>query len=342
MIKEMLTKCMNHETLMEHEAEVLMNAIMNGEATPSQIASILTVLRFRGETADEITGFARGMRSFATALPHTLPGVIDTCGTGGDSLGTFNISTATALVLASLDVPVAKHGNRSVSSKSGSADVLEQLGVDIQSSSEEAAKQLATNHLCFLFAPLYHQSMKHAVSPRKEIGFRTIFNILGPLTNPARAQHQLIGVYDFDVAKKMGEALQRLGTKHALLVTGADGLDECAIHGETQVVEVREEELTTFTLSPKDVGLNRGRLEDIQVETPFESASLIRDILQNRANEAATSIVALNAGAALYAADRASSIAEGVHQAQKAIQQQQTLRYVERMQVEREGAKHAY
>lgn len=192
MLKDILQICMNNETLTSVQAEQAMNEIMIGNATPSQIASLLTILRFRGETVDEMIGFVKAMRAHSVRIKTDGLNVIDTCGTGGDSLGTFNISTATAIVLSGLGVPVAKHGNRAVSSKSGSADVLEKLAIPIQHSVDDATKFLNEHRLCFLFAPLYHQSMKHAVVPRKEIGFRTIFNLLGPMTNPAQAKRQLI------------------------------------------------------------------------------------------------------------------------------------------------------
>ncbi|WP_088102204.1 anthranilate phosphoribosyltransferase [Halalkalibacter urbisdiaboli] len=319
MFKQQLSMCMEGKTLTEQEAEQLMNEIMTGQATASQIASLLTVLRFRGETVDEMAGFAKAMRQHSITIPHQLEGVVDTCGTGGDDLSTFNISTTTAIVLSAMGVKVAKHGNRAVSSKSGSADVLEKLGIEIQSTPEEAVNVLKEKNLCFLFAPLYHQSMKHAVVPRKEIGFRTVFNLLGPLTNPARAKHQLIGVYHADFAKKMAETLARLGTAHTLFVTGGEGLDECSITAPTSVVEVKGQEILSYTLTPEDVGLNYGKLEEIQVDTPEESAALIRLVLQGKANISAESIVVLNAGAALYAADKVDSIKAGVMAVKEAI-----------------------
>lgn len=341
MMKHVLNKCLMGESLSVQEAEQVMEQIMSGRATASQVASLITMMRVRGETAEEILGFAKGMRAYARKFPAVIEGTIDTCGTGGDGLGTFNISTASALVLASLGVPVAKHGNRSVSSKSGSADVLEELGINIQASVEEACQMLETTNLCFLFAPLYHQSMRHVAGPRKEIGFRTIFNLLGPLTNPAGARYQLLGVYDEAAALKMGEALRQLGSEHSLLVTGADGLDECAIHGDTHVVEVKDGKCKTYRFSPDDVGLPLGNLADIQVDTPAESAALIRAIFSGDGPQAAKNIVALNAGAALYACGNASHIAEGVHYASKAIESKRVFRYLQSLQQQGRGIKHA-
>ncbi|MET3504445.1 anthranilate phosphoribosyltransferase [Halalkalibacter oceani] len=342
MLKLLLRKCMNGETLTEKEAQAAMDEIMRGEATPSQIASLVTVMRFRGETVDEMTGFARSMRAHSVTIPETKLDVVDTCGTGGDDLGTFNISTTTAIVLSALGVPVAKHGNRAVSSKSGSADVLEELQMSIQYSPEEAQQALQQTNLCFLFAPLYHQSMKHAVAPRKEIGFRTIFNLLGPLTNPANAKHQLIGVYDEAFARKMAETLSRLGTTRSLLVTGGEGLDELSITTESHVIEVNGTEQKQYSLTPEEVGLTRGTLDEIQVETPKESAALIRKVLAGKANASAEGIVALNAAAALYASERVASIKEGVSLVQKAISSGRVYRHFEKLTTEqKETEQHA-
>lgn len=337
MLKEQLRACMDGKTMSEEEAERAMNYIMAGKATASQIASMLTVLRFRGETVDEITGFARAMRAHSLRIQVDDLPVVDTCGTGGDNLKTFNISTATALVLSSVGVPIAKHGNRAVSSKSGSADALERLHIPIQYSPEEASRSLQQVNLCFMFAPIYHESMKHAVVPRREIGFRTIFNMLGPLTNPARAKHQLIGVYDFEFAKKMAEALSRLGTKKALVVSGENGLDEFSISTKTNVIEVTEDGKKIYSVAPEDVGLTRGTIEHIQVENAEESAALIKKIIKNEANEAAKGIVCLNGGAALYAANRVSSIKEGVAEIKHALESGIAYRHFQSLQIEKKG-----
>jgi anthranilate phosphoribosyltransferase len=319
MFKSILRMCMEGQFMTEEQAEQVMNEIMSGEATPSQIASLLTIMRFRGETVDEMTGFARSMRDHSIRIQTDDIPVVDTCGTGGDDLQTFNISTASAIVLSGMGVPVAKHGNRAVSSKSGSADVLEELNIPTQHTKEEARQSLLESNLSFLFAPLYHQSMKHAVVPRKEIGFRTIFNLLGPLTNPAGAKYQLIGVYNHEFAKKMADTLVRLGTARTLFVTGGEGLDELSITAKSKVIEVNGEDHQIYSIAPEDVGLKRGELKDIQVRTPFESAKMIKQVLKGEANESALGIVTLNAAAALYAAKQVESIREGVTSVQNAI-----------------------
>ncbi len=331
MFKQLLAKCIEGDTLTEQEAYEAMIAIMSGEATASQIASFLSILRLRGETVDELTGFARGMRSRMMPIDYE-EDVIDTCGTGGDEAATFNISTAAAIVASSLGVKVAKHGNRAVSSKSGSADVLEALQIDIQATPEEAKEALRTKGLAFLFAPIYHSAMKHAAIPRKEIGFRTVFNLLGPLANPARCKRQVIGVYSTRYAEKLAAALQRLGSSHVLLVTGRDGLDECSITTETDVVELKDGEIRRFTLTPEECGLSRGKLEDIQVHNVQQSAKLLKAVMEGTANKSAMNIVSLNAGVALYVAKKASSIREGVDMAKEALITKRALAQLQRLQ----------
>ncbi|HET7616563.1 MAG TPA: anthranilate phosphoribosyltransferase, partial [Bacillales bacterium] len=235
MFKVLLRKAVDGNTLTEAEARRAMDLIMEGDATQSQIAGLLTVLRYRGETIEEMTGFVRSMRDHVITVDHDME-VIDTCGTGGDGSSTFNISTAASLVVSALGVKVAKHGNRAMSSKSGSADVLEYLGIPTQADADEAIHSLKEKNMCFLFAQKYHVSMKHAAPVRREIGFRTIFNLIGPLTNPAGSRRQLIGVFDTAHAEKMAETLRNLGTERALIVTGAEGLDECSIAGHTDAV----------------------------------------------------------------------------------------------------------
>ncbi|WP_096200931.1 anthranilate phosphoribosyltransferase [Bacillus sp. FJAT-45350] len=341
MFKEILAKCIDGATLTEVEAKTIMDEIMTGKASPSQISSLLSILRFRGETVDEMTGFARSMKSHVTTIPHQEGQLIDTCGTGGDKAKTFNISTVTAIVLSSMGVKVAKHGNRAVSSKSGSADVLENLGVSIQGSPEEAASALKSNGMCFLFAPLYHHAMKHAVTPRKEIGFRTIFNLLGPMTNPANADRQLIGVFDTNYAEKMASTLQRLGTKRAMLVTGGEGLDECSISTHTNVVELRNGIIERYTITPEEVGLKRGPLSDIQVQSTEESARMIESIIHGEGNETATNIVLLNTAAGLYVSDEVETLKEGVQLAKEALTSGKVFEQFQRLQVERQEINHA-
>ncbi|SFE34037.1 anthranilate phosphoribosyltransferase [Alteribacillus iranensis] len=341
MIKELLNECIEGKTLTEEEAKQVMDEIMGGNATQSQIASLLTVLRFRGETVDEMTGFTRSMREHAVSIPHREDFVVDTCGTGGDLSSTYNISTASAIGLSSLGVKVAKHGNRSVSSKSGSADVLEQLGLPVQTNPEDAALSLEDTNMAFLYAPLYHVAMKHAVSPRKEIGFRTIFNILGPLTNPANANAQLVGVFNKDYGLKMAQTLQRLGTERAMFVTGEDGLDEITISGKTYVTELTDGEIQQYTIMPEDFGLERAPLRDVQVETSTESANLIEEMFAGKRDGAAKDILVLNMAAGLYVANAVSSLQEGVHKAKSAIEKGipfQQLSDLKKAKVERQHA----
>ncbi|MCV9888352.1 anthranilate phosphoribosyltransferase [Metabacillus halosaccharovorans] len=318
MMKELLAKCIEGNTLTERQAEDVMDLIMTGEATPSQIASLVSIMRFRGETVDELVGFTKSMKKHMSSLSYKSD-VIDTCGTGGDGASTFNISTAAAIVVSSLKVKVAKHGNRAVSSKSGSADVLEKLGVNIQTSKDEALESLEERHMSFLFAPMFHSSMKHAVAPRKELGFRTVFNLLGPLSNPANAKRQVIGVFSTEYAEKMAEALKRLGAEHVMLVTGRDGLDEISITTVTDIVELKNGEIKRYVLKPEDVGLNSGIIDEIQVSNAEESALLIEQILKGEGPVSAENIVALNAGAALYVANQVPTLDMGVILAKEAI-----------------------
>jgi anthranilate phosphoribosyltransferase len=332
MLKPLLHKCIDGYVLTEEEAYEAMMAMMSGEATASQIASFLSILRLRGETADELTGFVRAMRSRMMTIDYEEE-VIDTCGTGGDGASTFNISTAAAIVISSLGVKVAKHGNRAVSSKSGSADVLEALHIDIQATPEDAKQALKTKGLAFLFAPLYHSAMKHAALPRKEIGFRTVFNLIGPLANPARCKRQVIGVYSTQYAEKLAETLRRLGSEHVLFVTGKDGLDECSIAAETDVVELKDGEIRRFVITPEQYGLARGKLEHIQVHTVKQSAELLKAVMEGKANESAANIVLLNAGVALYAAGKAGAIHEGVEMAKEALLTKRAYEQFERLRL---------
>ncbi|PSL50499.1 anthranilate phosphoribosyltransferase [Salsuginibacillus halophilus] len=330
-IEKVLHALVEQETLSETDAEKVMNAIMQGEATPSQIAAVVALMRTRGETVDELTGFARSMRAHALQIEHGLPGVIDTCGTGGDGASTFNISTGAALTAASLGLKVAKHGNRSVSSRSGSADVLEMLKLPVETNPEEAVKALHESGMTFLFAPLYHEAMKHAAVPRKEIGFRTIFNLLGPLTNPAQAEAQVIGVFDRMYGRKMAEALQRLGTKRALLVTGADGLDELTISTKTYVTEVAGDNVFEYEVTPEALGATTAPLEAVQAADQKASAEILDHAFHSRADRAVQDILAINAGAALYVGGAARTLAEGYELSARALKDGTTAAYVEQL-----------
>ncbi|HJV44546.1 MAG TPA: anthranilate phosphoribosyltransferase [Bacillota bacterium] len=320
MFQPLLNKVVELKDLSRDEAMKAMDLIMNGEVAPARLASFLTALRIKGETVEEITGFALTMRNKARRIETTTSNVIDTCGTGGDGGITFNISTASAIVAASGGVKVAKHGNRAVSSKSGSADVLEKLGVSIQLAENEALSCLNLTNLCFMFAPLYHQAMRHAVSTRKEIGFRTVFNLLGPLTNPASADRQLIGVYDVSLAEKLAQVLRELGLSRCLVVASEDGMDEISVSASTKIVELKNGEINTYYVTPEDLGLNRYRIEDVTGGGAEANATIIRDIFSG-AKGANREIVLANTAAALYLADHCSTLKEGVQLAAELIDQ---------------------
>lgn len=312
MFNEMLKKCAEGKTLQQNEARLIMDEMMAGHVLEVQMAALLAMMRLRGESIDEMIGFALSMKEHAIKIKHQEPKLLDTCGTGGDDLSTFNISTATAILASACGVKVAKHGNRAISSSSGSADVLEKLKIPVQSSPEEAIKALKNKGLCFLFAPLYHNSMKHVAKTRKSLGFKTVFNLLGPLVNPAGANRQMIGVFDKSYAFKMANTLRELGTERALFVTGGEGIDECSITTHTNVVELNKGEICSFQILPEEVGLKRGNMTDIKAKTVQESAKIIESVFKGSANKTAENIVVLNCGAALYIADEVSSIKDGV------------------------------
>jgi len=324
MIREAISKVIELQDLDEQQMIGAMTEIMDGEATPAQIGSFITALRMKGETIEEISGAAKVMRDKATRI---VTGVsvekgeilVDTCGTGGDSTGTFNVSTATAFVVAAAGIPVAKHGNRSVSSKCGSADVLEALGVNLALTSEQVGDCVRTVGIGFLFAPMLHGAMKHAIGPRREIGVRTIFNVLGPLTNPAGANVQLLGVYTPGLCEKLARVLGRLGSLRALVVCGAGNVDELTVTGDTEVAELINGEVRTYTVRPEDVGLVRSRLSDLKGgNTPEESAQILRSVLSG-AKGPKRDMLLLNSGAALYVAGKAAGLKTGVEQAAQCI-----------------------
>ena len=317
-MKAALDRVTRHENLSREEMRDVMQLIMTGEATQAQMGGFLVGLRMKGETVDEITAAAEVMRSLATPVTTNSEHLVDIVGTGGDGANLFNVSTCTSFVVAAAGGQVAKHGNRSVSSSSGSADVLEAAGVNLNITPVEVARCVEELGVGFMFAPAHHSAMKHAVGPRKEMGVRTLFNILGPLTNPAGAQHQLLGVYTPELVKPLAEVLDQLKLKHALVVSAEDGLDEISIATATQVAECRNGQLLEYTLQPEDLGLERHPLESLKVETAEQSLQLIRQVLNNEQGPA-LNMVLMNAGAALYAADIADSIIEGVALAQDAI-----------------------
>ncbi len=330
MIIEALQRIANQrESLTREEARTVMTEVFSGNATNSQIAALLVALHMKGETVEEIVGFAEAMRAAAEPLPlhedSTLAvsgtgrdALVDTCGTGGDARGTFNISTATALVVAGAGVRVAKHGNRSLSSKCGSADVMEALGVKISLPTALLAGCLEKIGIVFLFAPALHSAMKYVQPARRELRLRTIFNLLGPLANPARASSQVVGVYSLELVEKVAEALSMLGIPRALVVHGLDGLDEITITGPTRIAEVREGNVRTYEVTPEEFGIKRARLEDISGGDAQANATIIREILAGKKSPR-RDVVLLNAAAALVAAGRTEHLADALPLAAQSI-----------------------
>ena len=317
MIQDAIQMLVDGESLSADQASAVMNEIMTGEATPAQVGSFLTVLRMKGETVDEIAGMARVMREKSLHVSVDGP-VVDTCGTGGDGSGSFNISTTAAFVVAGAGVAVAKHGNRAMSGSTGSADVLEALGVKIALSPESVARCLNEVGFGFMFAQGYHPSMRFVAGPRREIGIRTVFNILGPLTNPAGADRQVIGIADPSMADRMARVLGQLGSRKALVVHGSDGMDEITITGPSTVWQLENGEVTEFEVSPGDLGLSISSADSIQATSAEHSARIVRSVLAGESGPA-RDVVLLNAAAALVAADRANSLAAGVDLAARSI-----------------------
>ncbi len=330
MITQAIAQILDGHSLSAEEAEHVMDEIMGGHATPAQIAGFLIALRAKGETVDEITGCARAMRRAATRVEPSSPDLIDTCGTGGDGAGTFNISTTTAFVVAGAGLRVAKHGNRSVSSRSGSADVLKALGVNLELTPDQVAACIDEVGIGFLFAPRLHPAMKHAIGPRRELGVRTIFNILGPLTNPANAQVQLLGVYDPALTEVLARVLQELGSRAAYVVHGHGGLDELTTTGPNRIsrfgVGDHSDEVITETLDPRDLGLDLASQDDLKGGEPEENAQITQAILSGADQGPRRDVVLLNAGAALLVGGRASTLAEGIATAAESIDSGRALR----------------
>ncbi|HPV51862.1 MAG TPA: anthranilate phosphoribosyltransferase [Smithella sp.] len=311
MIKEAIEKATMKTDLPEAEMMAAMDEIMEGVATPAQIASLITALRMKGETVEEVSGAARIMRQKATRINACSSTIIDTCGTGGDKLNTFNISTTAAFVAAAAGLTVAKHGNRAVSSGCGSADVLEALGVNISADQEIVEECVQQIGIGFLFAPKLHGAMKYAIGPRREIGIRTIFNMLGPLTNPAGATAQLLGVYDAKLTEMFAHVLKNMGTKKAFVVHGLDGLDEATITGETRVAELRDGIVRTYNINPVDYFGRVDSLESIRGGDPSVNAQITRDVLSGK-NGPCRHVVLLNAALAIVAGEKAKDIKEGL------------------------------
>ena len=316
-MREWLERLAAGERLGSEDAERLMGDIMDGAATNSQIGALLMALRLRGETVEELAGFARAMRARATPVPVSRRPALDTCGTGGDGVGTINVSTLAALVAAAAGVPVAKHGNRSASSRCGSADLLEALGVAIPESAAEAGRLVDEVGFGFLYAPMLHTSMKHAMPTRRELGLRTVFNLLGPLTNPAGAEHQLLGVFSPAWVEPVAAVLADLGTQHALVVHGA-GMDEVSAEHPTQVAEVRGGRIATWVIEPQRAGIAPESVAAARGGAPADNAAMAEAILAGGPTRG-TETVILNAGAALLAAERVGSIREGVEVARTLV-----------------------
>ncbi|MEJ2061316.1 MAG: anthranilate phosphoribosyltransferase [Gammaproteobacteria bacterium] len=301
------------------EMTEVMRLIMGGDATPAQIAGFLIGLRMKGETVDEIAAAAQVMRELATPVTLSPEHLVDIVGTGGDEAHTFNVSTASSFVVAAAGGRVAKHGNRSVSSSSGSADVLEAAGVKLDITPEQVVRCVEEVGVGFMFAPMHHGAMKHAIGPRREMGVRTLFNVLGPLTNPAGAPNQILGVYSDDWLQPLAEVMGKLGSRHVMVVHSQDGLDEISVAAPTNVAELKEHSIERYTIQPEDFGIGRGRLDDIRVNDVHESLAMLRSVLNNVPGPA-RDIVALNAGAAIYVSGLADDMQAGVQRAIEVIE----------------------
>jgi anthranilate phosphoribosyltransferase len=317
MVREVLNRLIAGEDLGTSEAEELMRQMMDEELTPVQLAGVMVALRAKGETAEEVVGFASAMRSRARHIEFSVP-VADTCGTGGDHRGTFNVSTVAAVVVAACGQPVAKHGNRAASGRCGSADVLEALGVDVGLPPEGVVQCVEGSGIGFLFAPTFHPAMKFAGLPRRELGVRTVFNLLGPLTNPARPHFQLLGVSSEDLLDLMASALAGLGVEHALVVHSADGMDEISVAGPTSVREISATGIESYEITPEDFGLGRSEIEGLRGGDPETNATIFRDVMGGQPG-AARDCAVMNASAALLASGRVSSLREGAERAAEAL-----------------------
>ena len=322
MIRESIQKLVDGTNLTCEESSEILNEIMSGKATNAQIAAFLTALRIKGETVEEITAFAKVMRENSRHIHPTVNGrLLDTCGTGGDKIKTFNVSTVSAFVIAGTGIAVAKHGNRSVTSRCGSADVLEQLGFNLKMEPHQVQDSIEKVGIGFMFAPAFHPAMKYAVEPRKEIGIRTVFNVLGPLTNPACADSQLLGVYDRKLTGTLAHVLRNLGCKEAMVVHGLDGLDEISTMGKTAIARLVNGEVATSEISPSDFGVKKARIEDLGAVSPEESAELLFRILKGHcaANDPKLEIVLVNAAAGIMVGGKAENFRQGVDLARESI-----------------------
>ncbi|MBC9252445.1 anthranilate phosphoribosyltransferase [Pseudomonas alcaligenes] len=321
-IKEALNRVVNQLDLNTAEMQDVMREIMTGQCTDAQVGAFLMGMRMKSETIDEIVGAAQVMRELASPVQINAERLVDTCGTGGDGMNIFNVSTAAAFVVAAAGGKVAKHGNRAVSGKSGSADLLEAAGVYLNLKPEQVARCVESVGVGFMFAPAHHGAMKHAIGPRRELALRTIFNMLGPMTNPAGVKHQVLGVFSQALCRPLAEVLQRLGSKHVLVVHAQDGLDEISLAAPTYIAELKDGVVSEYRVQPEDFGIKSQSLIGLTVGGAADSLALIRDALGKRKTEngqKAADMIVLNAGAALYAADHATSLKEGVHLAQDAL-----------------------
>ncbi|MDO6592823.1 anthranilate phosphoribosyltransferase [Neptuniibacter sp. 1_MG-2023] len=317
-IKQALAVTVERQNLLESEMQSVMKQIMTGNATDAQIGGLLIALRMKGESVAEIIGAANVMRELMVPVSISMPNAVDIVGTGGDSANLFNVSSACSFVVAAAGGTVAKHGNRSVSSNTGSADLLETAGINLELNPEQIAQCIEQIGLGFMFAPQHHTAMKYAVGPRKEMGLRTLFNIVGPLTNPAGVKHYLLGVFDKTLCKPMVEALKSLGAVHAMVVHAAEGLDEISLAGDTFVAELKDGEISEYIITAEDAGLNIQSLDGLQVANSTESLALIQSAFSGQ-NEKAIDMISLNAGAALYVAEQAPDLKAGVAMAKQAI-----------------------
>lgn len=316
--RQAIARIVEGGALLESDMESVIGGLMKGEATAAQIGGLLVALRMKGESVEELTGAVRAMRANAVSIHPRADGIVDTCGTGGDALGTFNVSTAAAFIAAGAGVPIAKHGNRAMSGRVGGADVLEALGVRIDAPPERVAECVDTVGIGFLFAPTFHPAMKHAAAPRRELGVRTLFNLIGPLSNPAGARRQILGVFAAAWVEPLARVLQRLGSEHCMVVHGEDGLDEISLSAPTQVCELRDGQLRSYRITPEELGLQRCRLSDLEGgDTAAAAAAVVRAILAGEASVARTDIALVNAAAAIYVGGRAPSMTRGLEAARE-------------------------
>jgi anthranilate phosphoribosyltransferase len=329
-IKEAIQSVVDSKSLTQEQAYNIALGIMSGNATDAQIGALLIGLRLKGETIDEITGFVQAMREKATRIPCMNQNLVDTCGTGGDCSGTFNVSTISAIVAAGAGCSVAKHGNRSVSSQCGSADLFMKLGVNVEVGPEKVGQCIDENGIGFLFAPKLHNAMKYAIGPRREMGVRTIFNILGPMTNPAGAKRQLLGVFDENIMESMVTTLQKLGSEHVMVVHGEDGLDEITLTGKTTVYELKKGNIQKYNLEPENVGLKSISSDQLKGGDPDRNAEIAIRILDGKEGPE-RDFVLINTGAVIYVGGHADSIQDGIHKAKESIDSGEALERLEKL-----------